>query len=133
MKRIASDLNTDDITSPGGGTWDASAVRYILLNEVYRGWRIWNKTKNIRKPDGKKTYRNRPQEKWTIMEDAHPAIVDDELWAATKRRQTVSALHSRITYGNPNPPAGVLPLPQTYRPKHRRRLAGAQAPGEHSA
>ena len=63
MKRIASDLNTDHFTSPGGGTWDASAVRYILLNEVYRGWRIWNKTKNIRNPDGKKTYRNRPQEK----------------------------------------------------------------------
>ena len=37
MKRIASDLNTDDITSPGGGTWDASAIRYILLNEIYAG------------------------------------------------------------------------------------------------
>ena len=61
MNRSASDLNTDDITSPGGGTWDASAIRYILLNEVYRGWRICNKTKNIRKPDGKKTYRNRPR------------------------------------------------------------------------
>ena len=81
MKKIAAALNTEGITASTGGSWDVSGIRYILLNEAYRGWRIWNKTKKIRKPDGKKTYRQRPREEWIILEDAHPVIVDDELWA----------------------------------------------------
>ena len=84
MKRVADSLNKEGISAPGGNTWDVSAVRYILLNETYRGWRIWNKTKKIRKPDGKKTYRHRPREEWVILEDAHPAIVDAELWEAVE-------------------------------------------------
>ena len=83
MKKVAHALNDDGIVSPGGGTWDLSAVRYILYNEAYRGWRIWNKTKKVRKPDGKKTYRHRPRSEWVIVKDAHPAIIDDELWDAT--------------------------------------------------
>ncbi len=61
MRRIASALNEEGIVAPGGNTWDITAIRYILLNEAYRGWRIWNKTKKIRKPDGKKTYRPRKE------------------------------------------------------------------------
>ena len=91
MKRITDALNKEGITAPGGGSWDLTAVRYILLNEAYRGWRIWNKTKKFRKPDGKKTYRHRPRKDWVIQKDAHPAIVDDALWAmaetARKRRE----------------------------------------------
>ena len=88
MKKIAHSLNDDGIVSPGGGTWDVSAVRYILYNEAYRGWRIWNKTKKVRKPDGKKTYRRRPRSEWIIMKHAHPAIVDDELWEAAEIAKT---------------------------------------------
>ena len=90
MKHIAHELNEEGVVSPGGGTWDISAVRYIIFNETYRGWRIWNKTKKIRKPDGKKTYRHRPKSEWVIVEDAHPAIINDELWDAveeTKKRK----------------------------------------------
>lgn len=89
MKKVAHALNADGITAPGGNTWDISAIRYILHNEVYRGWRIWNKTKKIRKPDGKKTYRHRPREEWVIAKGAHPALVDDELW------QQVEAMKER--------------------------------------
>ncbi len=90
MKKIAHRLNTEGVTAPGGGTWDLSAVRYILYNETYRGLRIWNKTQKIRKPDGKKTYRHRPRDEWVIVEGAHPAIVEDDLWNAVeevKRRK----------------------------------------------
>ena len=85
MKKIAASLNDEGIASPGGNTWDMSAVRYILYNETYRGWRIWNKTKKVRKPDGKKTYRHRPRKEWKIMKDAHPPIVDDDLWEAVEK------------------------------------------------
>ena len=59
MKKIAHQLNDEGIQAPGGGTWDLSAVHYILKNEVYRGSRIWNKTKKVRKPDGKRTSNKR--------------------------------------------------------------------------
>jgi site-specific DNA recombinase len=84
MRSIANVLNQEGIVAPGGNTWDISAVRYILLNEAYRGWRVWNKTKKIRKPDGKRTYRPRPREEWIIQQGAHPAIIEDELWEATE-------------------------------------------------
>lgn len=89
LRKIAVKLNDDGEVAPGGSTWDTSAVRYILRNEVYRGWRIWNKTKKIRKPDGKKTQRARPRDQWVIVPGAHEAIVDDELWEASvgARRQ----------------------------------------------
>jgi site-specific DNA recombinase len=54
MAKIAHRLNADGIASAGKGTWDLGSVRYILFNEAYRGWRIWNKTRKVRKPDGEK-------------------------------------------------------------------------------
>ncbi len=84
LKALAHGLNDVGIPAPGGATWDPSAVYYILQNEVYRGWRIWNKTRKVRKPDGKKTYRKRPKSEWVIVEGAHPALVDPDLWQAVE-------------------------------------------------
>jgi site-specific DNA recombinase len=80
LSKIAARLNDEGIVAPGGNTWDVSAVRYILHNEAYRGYRIWNKTKKLRKPNGKRTYRHRPREEWIIHQAAHPALIGDELW-----------------------------------------------------
>ena len=96
LKRIAKSLNNDGIISPGGGTWDTSAIYQILRNEAYLGWRVWNKTKKIRKPDGKRTKRVRPREEWKIKKDAHEAIVDTELWEnvqQARKRQKALAMH----------------------------------------
>ena len=76
--------------APDRGTWNISSIHQILRNEAYRGWHVWNKTKKVRKPDGKQTKRNRPRTEQKIRQDAHPAIIDDELWeaaGATRDRQ----------------------------------------------
>ncbi|MHC5056913.1 MAG: recombinase family protein [Planctomycetota bacterium] len=41
---IASALNAERITSPGGKRWTGSSVRSILANELYAGTMVYNKT-----------------------------------------------------------------------------------------
>ena len=78
-KRIAVTFNEEGETSPGGGTWDISAIRTILLNEAYLGRRVWNKTRrNKRVRRG--TITPKPREEWEVKDDAHEAIVDKQLW-----------------------------------------------------
>ena len=85
LKRITHSLNADGIASPKGGTWDTSTVTRILHNEAYRGWRIWNRTHKVRQANGRLTNRLRPRSEWVIVEGAHPAIIDAELWQAAER------------------------------------------------
>ncbi|HYE19747.1 MAG TPA: recombinase family protein [Tepidisphaeraceae bacterium] len=44
LAQIADGLNGDDIKSPGGGRWDGGKVRRILVNELYVGTLIYNRT-----------------------------------------------------------------------------------------
>ena len=37
MNRIASYLNENNYQTSRGGKWNASTVRYILLNRIYKG------------------------------------------------------------------------------------------------
>ena len=85
-KQIASKLNEEGVVSPGGSTWDISSVRTILINEVYLGIRVWNKTRrNKRLKKGTKT--PKPREEWIITENAHPALIDKELWEKVQDRR----------------------------------------------
>jgi hypothetical protein len=58
MKRIAIELNSDGIPSPQpcegrSRSWAQSSIRYILLNERYRGIVVWGKTKNVLSPENR--------------------------------------------------------------------------------
>ena len=51
----------------------------MLYNEVYRGYRVWNRYRRKKNVSvGTKT--KKPREEWVITKGAHPVIVDDELW-----------------------------------------------------
>ncbi len=91
MTQIARRLNESGVVTPDGDAWDRSGIQYILYNEAYRGWRVWNKRKRLRKPDGKMTFRMRPSSEWVIMKEAHPVIVDDDLWNAVEETRRRSA------------------------------------------
>ncbi len=91
MTQIACRLNESGVPTPDGDAWDRSGIQYILYNETYRGWRVWNKRKKLRKPDGKMTLRRRPRSEWVITKEAHPAIVDDDLWNAVEETRRRSA------------------------------------------
>ena len=93
-KTVAHTLNEEGITSPGGSTWDPSSVRTVLLNENYRGRRVWNQTRRNKKVQrGSKV--PKPRKDWVIAENAHEAIVDDELWGAVQRRRRQVSQHIR--------------------------------------
>jgi len=85
-KKIAHALNSERVVSPGGKTWDVSAVRTILFNESYRGYRVWNQTRRNKKVQiGTKT--PKPREEWVTHKGAHETIVDDDLWEAVQERK----------------------------------------------
>lgn len=85
--RIAKNLKAAGIAPPrntnkaGIPAWYASTIKQITLNELYRGWRIWNRTKNtFNRAEGKKSKRNRPQSEWIRREAPELRIISDELW-----------------------------------------------------
>ncbi|MDN4080090.1 recombinase family protein [Paenibacillus polymyxa] len=74
-KRIARVLNQQNIIE--GKRWAPSTVLAILDNPVYLGKRVWNKKSDA---DGKLN----DASEWIVTENAHPAIVDQQLWYAAQ-------------------------------------------------
>jgi hypothetical protein len=91
--RIAKTLNREGIQSPmpprkgkvRGGC--PSAIRELLLNEKYRGFLVWNRTKTIRNREtGRSEQRPRPQSEWIRIEVPEMRIVSEELWNAAREQ-----------------------------------------------
>jgi len=88
---IAEDFGTGNpfpATLARGYKWSPTAVRKMLQNEVYIGRATWNRRyTDIDHVDGKSTkirgYRD-PSD-WITVENAHPAIVDEETFEAVQR------------------------------------------------
>ena len=98
-KNVAHALNAEGIRSPGGSTWDISSVRTVLLNENYRGHRVWNQTRRNKKAQ-RGTKLPKPRDEWVITENAHPAIVEQELWDLVAKRRKQLSRHIRNGGGN---------------------------------
>jgi DNA invertase Pin-like site-specific DNA recombinase len=72
LNDIAEALNREGIASPGGGHWDRSKVRRILLNELYVGTLVYNRTtQKLKTPT-----RHNPQSEWIRTADAFDPIVE---------------------------------------------------------
>lgn len=93
---IAQALNKDDIPCPGklkylrgaskkasfaDAIWQKNVIRSILHDQVYIGNRVHGKVKkdSLRLPK-----HTTDEEEWTIIEDAHPAIISKELFDAVQ-------------------------------------------------
>jgi hypothetical protein len=69
---IAQSLNRDGIRSPGGGEWDRSKVRRILLNDLYIGTLVYNRTtQKLKTPT-----RHNPESEWVKTADAFESLVE---------------------------------------------------------
>lgn len=66
LTEIASGLNADKIRTQRGGSWYASTVRYVLLNNAYAGLRQYGNE--------------------TAVPSSQPAIITEELYQAAQRR-----------------------------------------------
>jgi DNA invertase Pin-like site-specific DNA recombinase len=94
LKGIASGLNRRGIPSPGAdwkqrasprGKWLISSVRALLLNEVYAGRMIWNRSRWVKDPDtGIRKRIERPESEWIVTE-CEPAV-DQETWELAQSR-----------------------------------------------
>jgi len=81
-EQIAAFLNSKQIPSANGGTWDARKVLYILQNETYTGKRIYNRTWSRLKQKSRKNKR----EDWVIVPNAFEAIVSEDVFQSAKQR-----------------------------------------------
>jgi DNA invertase Pin-like site-specific DNA recombinase len=74
-KRIARELNMQGV--PEGYRWRPSTILAILGNQVYLGHRVWNKKSVV---NGAMN----PVNEWIVTKNAHPAIINEELWNAAQ-------------------------------------------------
>ena len=97
---IAAALNTRHVPSPRqakghrarhdaiGPGWDVSSVRVMLMNELYRGRRVWNRSRWVRVPRTRQRRRvARPRSEWIVQDRPELRIVDDALWDAVQARR----------------------------------------------
>jgi DNA invertase Pin-like site-specific DNA recombinase len=94
-KKIAFQLNKEQIPCPSGKSWGASTIygnrkrgTGILNNELYIGKLVWNRLTYVKNPDtGKRVSRLNPQDEWQIVDVPHLRIVGQDLWNKVKERQ----------------------------------------------
>jgi len=88
MHDIAEGLNRDGVVSPGGGGWDRSKVRRILLNELYVGTLVYNRTtQKLKTPT-----RHNPKEEWVRSPGALDPIVEQDEFDKAQRILTQAVL-----------------------------------------
>lgn len=81
MQVIAEQLNRDGVRSPGGGQWDRGKVRHILLNELYVGTLIYNRTtQKLKTPT-----RHNPKDQWIKSPGALDPLVERGIFDEAQR------------------------------------------------
>jgi hypothetical protein len=86
---IAHDLNKRGIRPPRGTHWNASTINGhatrgagILINQIYIGEIVWNKTRFVKDPTtGKRISRVNPPEQHRRARVPHLRIIDGETWS----------------------------------------------------
>lgn len=79
---IVALLNHKGIVSANGKSWDSRKVIRVLIEEAYRGTRIYNKTKGRLK----QKLRKNPRQDWVIVPDAFEPVINKELFRKAQER-----------------------------------------------
>jgi DNA invertase Pin-like site-specific DNA recombinase len=94
MQDIAESLNRDGVVSPGGGRWDRSKIRRILLNELYVGTLVYNRTtQKLKTPT-----RHNPKSEWVRTPGAFEPLVERPVFDEAQRLVTQAALRYTPEY-----------------------------------
>lgn len=84
-ERTAERLDAMISPAPRGKGWAPSAVRALLLNPIYRGECVWNRSEWVKDHEtGKRKRFERPESEWVRRQDEAWRIVSDELWHAAQ-------------------------------------------------
>lgn len=105
---VVKHLDSLGVKPPEGDLWEQSTISHIIKNEVYLGHIIWGKEKHLKR-NGKRVRKKVPPELWIRHENAHEAIVSQELFdeANTALRERWRA-PTKEGLGLSNPLAGIL-------------------------
>lgn len=88
MQDIAESLNGDGISAPGGGRWNRSKIRRILLNELYVGTLVYNRTRQKLKTPR----RTNPKSEWIKTPGAFEPLIEHPIFDEAQRILTQAAL-----------------------------------------
>ncbi len=125
LRNLTDQLNARGVLGPTGGPWYAASIKAILENRNYTGTFTWAKRREgkyhsvsagqVRErdrgevtlsPAGKPHAIDNPREAWIVVEDAHEALIDRELFERVqakiveRRRSTPGASYRTHTKGN---------------------------------
>ncbi|MFY0545504.1 recombinase family protein [Brevibacillus sp. H7] len=105
---VVKHLDSLGVKPPEGDLWEQSTVSHIIKNEVYLGHIIWGKEKHLKR-NGRRVRKKVPPELWIRHENAHEAIVSQDLFdeANTALRDRWRA-PTREGVGLSNPLAGII-------------------------
>ncbi len=95
---VADMLDSDGEVSPTGGTWSGSTIRDLVMNPVYKGDLVFNRTSKARYHKivggevtpldefkaGKLNFADNPKEQWMVLPEAHEALVTPDEWQAAQ-------------------------------------------------
>ena len=103
---IAGMLNDMGLRTYLGGLYEGDRVRKILTNPIYIGTVSFNKrVKHVRYVGGKRVVTRDPNPQPIVVENAHPAIVDRDLF---DRVQSMFAGHAKLPKNKSSPVSNVL-------------------------
>ncbi|WP_343036121.1 recombinase family protein [Kroppenstedtia pulmonis] len=106
---IAKELTKMGIPTPDRAReWNATTLKNILNNEVYRGHIIWGTKRNVKR-NGKYVAKPLPPDQWQRKDNAHEPIISQELWEkahANYGKNYIPPVHTprKLT----NPLAGLI-------------------------
>jgi len=81
FRGIAEELNRLRVRTRQGALWSSFPIKRMLMNQVYIGNTVWNKTK---RNDTKEI--KRPEEEWVVVENTHEPIIDRETFKLVQER-----------------------------------------------
>lgn len=107
---IANRLNDMGLKTTLGNPFDRATVKNMLQNPVYTGRIVWGKRVTMSAIENGKRIKKVVSAEPTITENAHPAIIDDELFNQVQDMFKASrhANHTRSDVALANPLAGLV-------------------------
>lgn len=114
-RAIAAGLNRDGVPPARGPSWAMTAIHGdvrrgigILVNPIYVGRPIWNRSRFVKHPDtGRRVRVERPEAEWIRQDVPALAIVDEALWQRVQARLR-GASRDTGTGGAGRPPRHLL-------------------------
>lgn len=100
VKAIANELNKRGVPAPRSRHWSGSTLDVMLTNRAYVGDSVWFKSRKV----GRDRREGTESDEQIVVENAHPAIVDRELFerrralAASRRFDANTSASRPVTY-----------------------------------